>query len=293
MDTKKANRVSVITMLVNTLLALMKLAAGIFAHSQALISDAVHSVSDIFSTVMVLIGINISAKESDDDHPYGHERIECIFSIILAVTLAATAVGICRSAIGMLRHTDTIKTPGIAALAAAAISIAVKEWMYHYTRRAAKDIGSQSLLADAWHHRSDAFSSVGALIGAGGAYLGIAVLEPVASILISLMICKAAYDIFIEAVNDLVDRSCDEDEIAELKKIIIETDGVQSIDLIRTRRFGSKIYVDVEISEDASLTLFNAHLIAENVHRRVEESFKIVKHCMVHVNPTPTEGDSP
>ena len=141
----------------------------------------------------------------------------------------------------------------------------------------------RSLLADAWHHRSDAFSSVGALIGAGGAYLGFTILEPLASIAISFMILKAAYDIFMEAVNDLIDRSCDADEEEKLRQIILETEGVRSIDLLRTRRFGSKIYVDVEISEDGSLSLYNAHLIAEEVHRRVEEQFKNVKIGRAHV----------
>lgn len=286
MDTKKANRVSVITMILNIVLAAIKFAAGIFAHSQALISDAVHSVSDVFSTVMVMIGINMSAKASDDAHPYGHERIESVFSIILSVSLFLTAVGICRSSVGQIANRDTIKIPGIAAVIAAAVSIAVKEWMYHYTRRAADEISSPALLADAWHHRSDALSSVGALIGAGGAYLGFTILEPVASIVISFMILKAAYDIFMEAVNDLIDRSCDSEEEEKLRKVILETEGVKSIDLLRTRRFGSKIYVDVEISEDGSLSLYNAHLIAEEVHRRVETAFKNVKHCMVHVNPT-------
>ena len=285
MDTKTANRVSVNTIIMNIFLAVMKLAVGIIAHSQALISDAVHSVSDVFSTILVIFGVNIAAKKSDEKHPYGHERIECIFSIILSVSLFVTAIGICRSAIGLIMHPETITTPGYAALVAAVISIVFKEWMYHYTRRAAKKINSSAMLADAWHHRSDAFSSVGAFIGIGGAMLGFPILEPIAAILISVMVGKAAFDIFSEATNNLVDRSCDDEEIERLRETILEVDGVRSIDLLRTRRFGAKTYVDVEISEDGNMTLYNAHRIAEEVHRKVEENFSDVKHCMVHVNP--------
>ena len=137
MDTKTANRVSVVTMIMNIVLAAFKFAAGIFGHSNALISDAIHSVSDVFSTIMVLFGINMAAKKSDDDHPYGHERIECIFSIILSVTLFLTAFAICRSALNTIVNKISVETPGISALVAALVSIAVKEWMYHYTKRTA------------------------------------------------------------------------------------------------------------------------------------------------------------
>ena len=285
MDTKTANRVSVVTMIMNIVLAAFKFAAGIFGHSNALISDAVHSVSDVFSTIMVLLGINMAAKKSDDDHPYGHERIECIFSIILSITLFLTALAICRSALNTIINKVSIETPGIAAFIAALVSIAVKEWMYHYTKRTAKKISSSAMLADAWHHRSDALSSVGALIGVGGAMAGFPILEPIATLLISVMIGKAAYDIFIEAVNSLVDRSCSEEEIELLRSTIMEVPGVKAIDLLRTRRFGAKTYVDVEIAEDGDISLYDAHLIAEEVHRKVEKIFPDVKHCMVHVNP--------
>ena len=285
MDTKTANRVSVLTMVMNIVLAAVKFGAGIFGHSQALISDAVHSVSDVFSTIMVLFGINMAAKKSDDDHPYGHERIECVFSIILSLTLFLTALAICRSALNQIINKVEIATPGILAFIAALVSISVKEWMYHYTKRAAKKVNSSAMLADAWHHRSDALSSVGALIGVGGAMLGFPILEPIATLIIAVMIGKAAYDIFIEAVNNLVDHSCGDEEIEQLRETILEVDGVKTIDDLRTRRFGAKTYVDVEISENGDMSLYKAHLIAEEVHRKVEQKFPDVKHCMVHVNP--------
>lgn len=285
MDTKTANRVSVITIIVNLVLAVLKFGVGAAAGSQALISDAVHSASDVVSTVAVIFGINLSSKKSDKKHPYGHERIECVFSVVLAMILFATGIGIGISAAETIIKGREIEIPGTAALAAAVVSIAVKEWMYHYTRRTAKKLNSSAMMADAWHHRSDALSSVGSFIGIGGAMIGIPVLDPAASILICIFIAKAAFDIFMDAVNRLIDSSCSENETESMKNVITSVEGVKRIDMIKTRRFGSKIYVDVEIAEDAELSLLNAHNIAEKVHKTIEESFPDVKHCMVHVNP--------
>lgn len=285
MDTKTANRVSVITIIVNLALAVLKFAVGAASKSQALISDAVHSASDVVSTVAVIFGINLSAKSSDKKHPYGHERIECIFSVVLAMILFATGIGIGISAAETIVKSKEIEIPGKAALAAAVISIAVKEWMYHYTKRTAKKLSSSAMMADAWHHRSDALSSVGSFIGIGGAMLGVPVLDPIASIVICIFIAKAAFDIFMDAVNRLIDSSCSDEEAESMKNVISAIDGVKKIDMLRTRRFGSRVYVDVEISEDASLNLVRAHAIAEVVHKKIEESFPDVKHCMVHVNP--------
>ena len=285
METKIANRVSVITIIINLVLSLIKFAVGFFANSQALISDAVHSASDVVSTIAVIFGVNMSSKKADSSHPYGHERIECIFSIILAVILLVTGMSLGVSAIKTITNGSEIVIPGKLALIAAIISIAVKEWMYHYTKRAAKKINSSSMMADAWHHRSDAFSSIGSLIGVGGAIIGFPVCEPIASIVICLFIAKAAYDIFVDAVDRLIVSSCSEEEIEKIKKIIFEVEGVERIDKLMTRRFGSKIYVDLEIAQKGSLTLYESHEIAEKVHDRLEEKMKEIKHCMIHVNP--------
>lgn len=285
MDTKTANRVSVITIVLNIALSVLKFAVGIFARSQALISDAVHSASDVVSTVAVLFGVNMASKKSDTEHPYGHERIESIFSILLSVLLFATGAGIGISAVKTIVSGAEIAIPGKLALAAAVVSIAVKEWMYHYTRRAAKRINSSAMMADAWHHRSDALSSVGSLIGIGGAILGFKICEPIASAVICIFIVKASYDIFMDAVNCLIDRSCSDEEHEQLRCVISSVEGVLRIDDLRTRKFGSKIYVDVEIAEDGNLSLYKAHGIAEQVHDKIEDTFPDVKHCMVHVNP--------
>ena len=289
MEKRMANRVSIITIIINLVLSVLKFLVGFFGHSQALISDAIHSASDVVSTVAVMFGINLSDKKSDTSHPYGHERIECIFSIILAMMLFITGAGIGITAIKNIVSGAEIAIPSKIALIAATVSIAVKEWMYHYTKRAAKKINSSSMLADAWHHRSDALSSVGSLIGVGGALLGFTICEPIASIVICIFIGKASVDIFMDAVNRLIDRSCTDEEIEQIRECVMEIDGVKNIDKLMTRRFGSKIYVDLEISEDADMTLAEAHSIAELVHDNIEEKIPEVKHCMIHVNPLAEE----
>lgn len=289
MEKRTANKVSVITIIINILLSLLKFFIGVWGKSQALVSDAVHSASDVVSTVAVMFGINLSAKKSDSSHPYGHERIESIFSIILAMMLFATGIGIGITAIKTIVSGDEIEIPSRLALGAALLSIVVKEWMYHYTKRTAKKINSSAMLADAWHHRSDALSSVGSLIGIGGALIGFPICEPIASIVICIFIAKAAIDIFIDAVNRLVDHSCTEEEIEKIRECIMEVEGVVRIDKLMTRRFGAKIYVDLEIAEDSDITLLEAHRIAELVHDNIEEKIENVKHCMIHVNPITEE----
>ncbi len=284
---KQAMKVSLVSIIGNFILTALKLLAGIVAHSGAMISDAIHSASDVFSTFVVIIGIKISSKESDKDHPYGHERLECVAAIVLATILAATGLGIGYSAAGKITGGDYahLEVPGILALLAAILSIAVKEAMYQYTRIYAKRYDSSALMADAWHHRSDALSSVGALIGIAGARMGFPVLDPIASLIICFFIEKAAYDIFMDAVNKMVDKACDEETEAELRRCAMEQSGVLGIDLLHTRVFGNKIYVDIEIRADGEQSLRDAHRIAEHVHDSIEKTFPKVKHIMVHVNP--------
>ena len=287
-DQKIAMKVSVVSIFINLFLSLLKLFAGIFAHSGAMVSDAVHSASDVVSTIIVIIGVKLSGKQSDHEHPYGHERLESIASILLAGLLLVTGAEIGYQ--GILKilsgaSGENLKIPGLAALLAAIISLLVKEWMFWYTRATAKKINSDALMADAWHHRSDALSSVGSFIGILGTQLGFPILDPAASVIICLFIFKAAYDIFKDAVNKLVDHSCDEALENQMRKVVLEIDGVDRIDLLQTRLFGSKIYADVEIAADETLSLAEAHNIAEQVHHAIEKSFAQVKHCMVHVTP--------
>ena len=281
-------KVSGVSIAVNLLLSVFKLIAGILAHSGAMISDAVHSASDVGSTFIVMIGVTLSGKKSDKEHQYGHERMECVSSIILSGLLLATGLGIGLGGVENIvksSHGEAIVIPGMLALVAAVVSIVVKEWMFWYTRGAAKKINSGALMADAWHHRSDAMSSVGAFVGIFGARMGFPILDPLASVVICLLIVKASVDIFRDAIDKMVDRSCDEKTEKEMRETILKVDGVKRIDLLQTRLFGSKMYVDIEIAADGAQTLDAAHEIAEKVHHAIEETFTEVKHCMVHVNP--------
>ena len=283
---KIANRVSVITIIENAVLSVLKLLAGVIAHSNAIISDAIHSASDVFSTIVVIVGIKFASKEPDKEHPYGHERLECVTAIILAMILFMTGLGIGLEALKNIFNADyPHNAPGILAFIAAIISIIGKEGMYWYTRYYAKMIDSDALMADAWHHRSDAFSSIGALIGIGGAKLGFPIMDSIASIVISAFIAKASYDIFKDAMDKMIDHACDDEMETQIRTCVMENENVMGIDLLKTRIFGNKIYVDVEILADASCTLKEAHSIAEDVHDKIEETFPKVKHIMVYVNP--------
>lgn len=284
---RTANKVSLITIFVNLALSAIKILAGIIAHSQAMISDAIHSASDVFSTVVVIIGIKLASKAPDKQHPYGHERLECVAATILAMVLFITGLGIGMDAAKNIfnGNYNDLKVPGIWALIAAIISIASKEGMFWYTRHYAKKIDSNALMADAWHHRSDAFSSIGALIGIAGARLGFPIMDSIASLVIFIFIAKAAFDIFKDAMDKMVDHSCDEETERHIYDCVMNNRQVLDIDLLQTRIFGNRIYVDVEIQANASYTLEKAHHIAETVHNDIEQNFPRVKHIMVHVNP--------
>lgn len=285
--TQTALRVSVVSIAANIALSLAKLAAGLLAHSGAMVSDAVHSASDVFSTFIVMIGVKLSAKDSDREHPFGHERLECVAAIVLSVILLITGLFIgyegLRKIVGA--QSGTLVVPGSLALVAAIVSIAVKEAMFWYTRHYARLLASSALMADAWHHRSDALSSVGSLLGVAGARLGFPVLDPLASVVICVFIGKAAADIFLDAVNKMVDRSCDEETEAALRAHVLTHKQVVRIDLLRTREFGSRLYIELEIAVDGSLPLTQAHAVAEQVHDDIEAAFPQVKHIMIHVNP--------
>ena len=283
---KTAVRLSLLSIVCNTLLSLFKLLAGLLAHSGAMVSDAVHSASDVVSSFIVIIGVKLAGKAPDKEHPYGHERFECVAAIVLAVVLLVTGLFIGSAALEKIGAPETgVEVPGRLAAAAAVISILVKEALYWYTRHHAKRIDSGALMAEAWHHRSDALSSVGALIGIVGARMGHPLLDPVASLVICCFIAKAAVDIFRDAVSKMVDRSCSEEMEDALRRCAAAQPEVLGVDRIRTRVFANRIYADIEIACDGSISLSEGHAVAERVHHAIEEEFPKVKHIMVHVNP--------
>lgn len=286
-----AKNVSLISIAVNLLLSLGKFAAGAWGHSAAMIADAAHSASDVLSTLIVLFALRISSKQADAEHRYGHERFESLASILLAFMLGGTGLILGYTSIQNIATASGSQAPvpGTLPLIAAIVSIIVKEAMFQCTRRAGAICRSDALVADAWHHRSDALSSIGSFVGILGARLGLPIMDPLAGIAICMFIVKAAADIFISAAGKLTDRSCDAEFEGAVTEIICGVPGVMHLDLLRTRQFGAKNYVDVEIAVDATLSLTEAHEIAENVHREIETRACDVKHCMVHVNPYPSD----
>ena len=282
-----ATQVSILCIIGNVILSLIKFVAGIVGHSEAMLSDAIHSTSDVVGNLIALVGIVLSRKQSDVDHEYGHDRLECVASIVLSIILVVTGVKVGLDGLQKVFVTnDTIIViPNVIALVVALISIVVKEGMFQYTKYYAKKICSNALMACAWDHRSDAFSSVGAFIGILGAMLGYRKLDIVASILICVFIIRTAILIFKDSIDKMVDKACDKKTEAFMKNTILKIEGVYGIDLLQTRLFGSKVYVDVEISVDKNLTVLEGHEIEEVVHQTIEHEFPLVKHCMVHVNP--------
>ena len=281
---KKGVRTNWITIFINLVLSILKIIAGIIGKSNAMLADGVHTVSDVLTTFVVLLGLKISNKEADESHPYGHERYELVFAKLLSIILVLTGIFIGIEGIKVLKSGD-IETPGRIALIAAFISIIAKEGMYWYTMKVAKEIRSLSMEADAWHHRSDALSSVGAFIGIFGARLGFKILDPIVAIIVSIVIIKVGVDLYIRSIKGLVDESADREIIKKIEELSLSIQGVYGIKNLKTRNFGSKIYVDIDIYVDGNISVIEGHNIAEKVHDIIEEKVIDVKHCMVHVEP--------
>ena len=281
-----ALKVSRTNIIWNIGLAVFMLITGLITQSTAVISDGFNTLSDIFSTLIVMLGVKLANKEADQKHPYGHDRFECVVSIVLAAILFSTGISIGYNGWQkIINGAFEVVETGLLAPVAALLSIIIKESMYYYTRKHALAIDSSVLLADAQHHRSDSLSSTGALIGVLGAYLGFPILDPLACLVICLLIIKSAVEIFRDAIDKLTDKACDSLTIENMRSIILAHKEVLSIDELNTRVFNDKIYVDVDISVASKMTLEEAHSAAHHVHDMIENHFPKVKHCMVHVNP--------
>lgn len=280
---------TLLTMFVNGILAILKLIGGIFGGASVLIADAINSIGDILTNVVVFFSAKFSKKEKDKSHPYGHDKYDSMISIFLGFALMITAYQLGKDA--MIRFIDIVfkdasfSTPLWYTWAIALVTIVVKEGLFRITKRDAKRAKSQALLAQAWDHRSDTIVSFGAIIGIVGAIYGIGYLDPLASLIIGLFILRLGIKIVKAGISQVVDASADDDQISKIKSIIREHDQVRSIDEVKTRMFGLNYYVDLEISLDAHLSLEEAHDIAESIHDRIEDELSDVIHCMIHVNP--------
>ncbi len=277
---------SVLTLAGNLALTVFKLLAGLFGGSGAMVADAVHSASDVGSTVLVLAGLRLAKRKPDENHPYGHEKVACVLTACLALSLFAVGLGIGWQGVQSLLFEPDRPSPTALALVAAVVSIAVKEGMYHLTVHAAKKVpeAALSLRADAWHHRSDALSSVGSLAGIVGGMAGYPRADALAAVVLSVVVLFVAVGIARDSLRRLVDRAADPELTAELRKAAESVPGVLSVDVFRTRLFGERVDADVEIGVRADLPLRESHEIAEQVRAAVC-AFEPVKECTVHVNP--------
>ncbi|KAJ51001.1 cation diffusion facilitator family transporter [Clostridium tetanomorphum] len=281
---EEGKKVSLLTILMNVFLCLFKVMAGIFGKSSAMIADGIHTLSDVITTIMVILGLKISSKKEDEEHPYGHEKFEPVYAKIISTLLLITGIFIAYEGVKVLLS-GNYNTPGTIALIAAVVSIIAKEFMYRYTIYTAKKIKSISMEADAWHHRSDALSSIGTFIGIFGARAGLKILDPLTSIIVSFFIIKVAIEFYLKSVKELVDTSADKETIATIKEETLKINGVENIYNLKTRTFGSKVYVDIEIYVDSKMTVEESHRIATAVHDNLENKIENIKHCMVHVEP--------
>ena len=288
---EEASKVTILAILWNVFLSIIKVLAGGIGNSTAMIADGIHSASDIITSVGVLIGNKISSKPGDKEHNYGHEKAETLVSFLLSIMLIVVAVTIGVDGAKKIFNLDEVKVPTLIPLVVAVISIAIKEYQYRITIKVAKKINSPSLKADAWHHRSDALSSVAAFIGIGGAMLGYKILEPIATIVVALIVCKVALEIFTNSMNELMDVSMDEEQEKQIIEYRKETTGVKHIKTMRTRKHGAFAYVDLVICVDGALTVKQGHDIANDLEKKLINELAIIKGITVHVEPCISEFD--
>ena len=282
---EEASKVTILAILWNVFLSVIKVFAGVIGNSTAMIADGIHSASDIITSVGVLIGNKISSKPGDKEHNYGHEKAETLVSFLLAIILVAVSLSIGYKAVKSLFNVEEIAIPTLFPLIVSIISILIKEYQYRITIRVAKKVNSPALKADAWHHRSDALSSIAAFIGIGGSIIGFKILEPLASVAVALFVCKVGYDILKNSINELMDVSIDEKYEEEIKEIASLTEGVMNLGNLRTRKHGASAYVDLVICVDGKLTVTKGHDIATNLEKKIQNSIDIVKGITVHVEP--------
>ena len=292
MDQEKNHRLAMNTsrtnIFMNVLLSVSKLTVGFFANSHAMINDGINNASDVVGSIIVAVGVSAGAKDSDKHHQYGHERLECVASILVSGIVMALGVGLFFEGVTKIFRGSykNLPIPGIAAVVAAIASIIIKEIMFLYTRKAAKKTGSSALMASAWDSQSDVLATTGGLIGIVASRMGLPIADSIAAIVIAIFIFKVGLDIFNDGMYKMVDHACPDDVVKNIRKVVKDQRGVLAVDVLQTRMFGSRAYVDVEISAEGTQSLIQAHAIAERVHHAIEINFPQVKHCMVHVNPS-------
>ena len=293
---KEVYKVTIAGSIINVVLLVLKFVAGILGHSAAMVADAIHSLTDFATDVVVLVFVKLGNKPKDKDHDYGHGKYETLATAIIGLSLFVVGVMICYSGITKTYHAicgETLQQPGMVALIAAIVSIVLKEWAYQFTVRVGKKCHSEAVVANAWHHRSDALSSIGTMVGIGGAILlgdKWAVLDPLAAIIVSAFIIKAAWGLVMQSVNELTDASLPEAEENEILAIANAEEGVCEIHNLRTRRIGNRIAIEMHVRMPGDTSLYIAHQHASEIERRLKEKFGADTHVGIHLEPIKING---
>jgi cation diffusion facilitator family transporter len=276
---------TLVAALVNLFLSVVKVTAGVLGQSSALIADGIHSMADLMSDAVVLVAVKLGSKQPDQDHPYGHARFETLATGALGLGLIVVAIGIAWDAVNRILGVGELLVPDQLTLCIAGISIACNEWLFHFTQKVAKKTRSKLLLANAWHHRSDAISSIIVLVGIAAMFLGYGYADAIAAVLVSLMIAKIGVSLMVDSLKELVDTAIPDDEIEALRQAISVIDGVINIHLLRTRRMGEDIYVDLHIQVDSYISVSEGHMIADTVRNQLLVQFRNIADVLVHTDP--------
>ncbi len=289
---RQAKKITIIGAIINVLLGIIKVLGGIFFKSHGLLADGAHSFSDLITDGMVLVASKYGSQEADDSHPYGHQRIETAATMVLAVLLILAGLGIALDSINLILHKNQQK-PEIFSIPIAMISIILNEILYHATHKIGKSINSQLLIANAWHHRSDAASSLIVLAGIIGSILGFRILDPLAAVIIAGMIIKMGIDYGLNSIKELVDTGVSKEKIIQIEDIINSIDGVKKIHQFRNRTMGQDIFIDVHILVDPFISVSEGHHIAQKVHKKLLDNFTEISDVTIHVDPEDDEIASP
>ena len=290
---KAIRHVTLVGSVVDFVLAVLKMLFGVLANSAALIADGVHSLSDLITDFMVLFAAKHGSREADDAHPYGHGRFETLATVLLGLALITVAIGIAWDSINRLFLPEELLQPGVWALIIAALSVLLKEWIYHYTMRVAKRLKSNMLKANAWHSRSDAISSIVVVIGVAGTMAGLEYLDAVAAVVVGVMVAKIGWDLVRQSVYELVDTALDPERVELIRHEILSVGGVRELHMLRTRRMGGEALVDVHVIVDPTLSVSEGHYIGEKVRKRLIDEVEEVSDVMVHVDPEDDEKMRP
>lgn len=289
-------RVTIAGSIINALLLVLKFVAGILGGSAAMIADAVHSLSDFMTDIVVLLFVKLGNKPQDEDHDYGHGKYETLATALIGIALMGVGAMICYNGLTKtwaVINGEQLKSPGMIAFIAAIVSIALKEWAYRFTEKVGREVGSQAVRANAWHHRSDALSSIGTAFGIGGAILlgaQWAVLDPLAAIIVSFFILKAAYGLIVQATNELLEGSLPKDVEAQMVALAAEEEGVADIHNLRTRRLGNKMAIEMHVRMPGEMSLYEAHEKATRIEKRLRKQFGEHTHIALHLEPLKVNG---